>query len=328
MARKNLLSDLMTDTASAPDAPAPEGAYAVRGASKSMLRSVNELTRQADAFLKGEQTVELDPDLIDPSFVTDRLVDEGDEFHTFVEAIRERGQDTPILVRVHPQDADRYMVVFGHRRVRAARELGRKVRAVIKTLDERAHVIAQGQENSARANLTFIERAVFAKNLEERGYDRETMSLALNANAAALSKMVSVVSRIPVEIVTAIGRAPSVGRERWVALSELIVNKPQIARDAALSEAFQTAESDERFEVIAKTYASPPRRKGPAASNKEPQVWTPADGKVRVTIKHDRKGFAFALAQKDAKPFGEWISQNLEGLYESFRRSSETTTGD
>ncbi len=34
------------------------------------------------------------------------------------------------------------------------------------------HVVAQGQENSARANLTFIERMLFAQQLEERFQSR------------------------------------------------------------------------------------------------------------------------------------------------------------
>ncbi len=79
------------------------------------------------------------------------------------------------------------MIVFGHRRVNVARELGRNVRAVVKALDDKTHIIAQGQENSARANLSFIESS-FRKNLETLGYDRETISSALAANAAAVSR--------------------------------------------------------------------------------------------------------------------------------------------
>ena len=41
----------------------------------------------------------------------------------------------------------RYMIVFGHRRTRVAKELGVPVRAVVKKLEEIAHIIAQGQEN-------------------------------------------------------------------------------------------------------------------------------------------------------------------------------------
>ncbi len=54
------------------------------------------------------------------------------------------------------------MIVFGHRRAKVARELGIKVKAVIKPLADLEHILSQGQENSARANLSFIERVLFA----------------------------------------------------------------------------------------------------------------------------------------------------------------------
>ncbi|NKF33252.1 ParB/RepB/Spo0J family partition protein, partial [Pseudomonas sp. BGM005] len=91
------------------------------------------------------------PDTVEVSFVKDRLSEDDEAFRALVEAIRVRGQDTPILVRPHGTIDGRYQVVFGHRRLRAARELGRNVRAVVKAIDDRTHVIAQGQENSARA---------------------------------------------------------------------------------------------------------------------------------------------------------------------------------
>lgn len=130
-----------------------------------MVRSLDELSKQADKFLEGEAVVELDPDTVDGSFVLDRLTDDSEQFEELKAAIAERGQDTPILVRPHPSASGRYQIVFGHRRVRVARELGRKVKAVVKAIDDRTHVIAQGQENSARANLSFIERASFASRL-------------------------------------------------------------------------------------------------------------------------------------------------------------------
>lgn len=184
MARKNLLEGL----ADMPDENAGAPNYPMRGAGRSLVRSLDELAKQAEKFLEGEAVVDLDPDVVEASFVKDRLSEDDEEFRALVEAIRARGQDTPILVRPHAKIDGRYQVVFGHRRLRAARELGRNVRAVVKSIDDRTHVIAQGQENSARADLTFIERALFAGRLEELGYDREVIATALAANAASISK--------------------------------------------------------------------------------------------------------------------------------------------
>ena len=64
------------------------------------------------------------------------------------------------------------MIVFGHRRAKVARDLGINVRAVVKPLADIEHVIAQGQENTARADLSFIERALFAQKLAKTRYDQ------------------------------------------------------------------------------------------------------------------------------------------------------------
>ena len=115
--------------------------------------------------------------------------DDQEQYEELLKAIRERGQDTPILVRPHPSRDGRYMIVFGHRRVRVAKELGREVRAVVKAIDDKTHVVAQGQENSARANLTFIEKAVFAERLEGMGYERDVICSALASNAEHMTSL-------------------------------------------------------------------------------------------------------------------------------------------
>jgi len=316
MARKNLLEGLATltdDTASPPS-------YPMRGAGKSLVRSLDELAKQADRFLEGEAVVEFDPDLIDDSFVQDRLAQDNDDFRELVEAIRSRGQDTPILVRPHASLAGRYQVVFGHRRLRAARELGRKVKAVVKTIDDRTHVIAQGQENSARANLTFIERALFARRLDDLGYDREVISAALAANAAAVSKMMSVTERIPADVIHAIGETPGIGRERWVELSLLVGKASGLgkARELAGAPGFRELPSDERFLSLygaLNTSARTVRKTEPAAGKAK---WEPQDRAVVAEIKNSGKVFSLSMKAKNAVRFGDFLSRNLDALYAQF----------
>ncbi len=323
MARKNLLAGLTEST----EEPLT-GSYRIGGASKSMIRSVNELARQADAFLQGEQVVDLDPDIVDGSFVSDRLGSNDEEYRELLEAIKQRGQDSPILVRPHPHVDGRYMVVFGHRRVKVARELGQKVRAVVKALDDKTHVIAQGQENTARANLSFIEKALFAKNLETLGYDRETISSALAANAAAVSKMISVTSRIAQDIINKIGAAPGVGRERWVELSLLAERKaPEIAEVMA-SENFASLNSDERFNRA----FNAANLKGKAVRKERisataAKTWISKDNAFRVIMNQKPKQVDISFKSEKAGPFGDWLSERLEGLFEEFRQS-KTRNGD
>jgi ParB family chromosome partitioning protein len=328
MARKNLLeglSDLEAERTAVPATP-----YPVRGASKSMIRSIDELARQADKYLEGEQVIEIDPDSIDVSFVADRMGDDQDQYQELLEAIRERGQDTPVLVRPHPGVDGRYMVVFGHRRVRVAKELGRKVRAVIKAIDDKTHVIAQGQENSARANLSFIERAVFAKRLEDLKYGRDIICSALAANEAAVSKMISVITRIPVALIRRIGAAPSIGRERWVELSLLVV-KPSNAEgiDAIVDKPeFSGLSSNERFECLFRGLNAKGKPARKAIAKPEPKAWSPNDRLASVSLRGTPKKASITVKGDSGLEFAEFITRQLDGLYQAFRKSKDGSTGD
>jgi ParB family chromosome partitioning protein len=317
MARKNLLAGL---------ADADEGqqatsaSYPMRGASKTMIRSLDELARQADKFLEGEAVIEIDPSDIDGSFVSDRLEDDEEQFLALKAAIAERGQDSPVLLRPHPERDGRYQVVFGHRRVRAARELGRPVRAVVKAIDDRSHVIAQGQENSARANLSFIERALFAKRLEDLGYGRDVIGSALAANPAALSKMVSVTSRIGEEVLSAIGAARGVGRERWVELSLLAGKEANAAKivDVISDPSFRAQSSDERFNglyLALKQGPKPVKKTKPTAKS---ETWQAKDRAAVAHVSNTATAFSLSLKAKNGPDFGKFLLENLDRYYSEY----------
>lgn len=326
MARKNLLSGLTEGEGTIPEVSAP--AYPMRGASKSMIRSVSELARQADAYLEGERILDLDPSVIDVSFIADRMEDDQEQYRELREAIKENGQNSPILVRPHPVMDGRYMIVFGHRRVRVAKELGRKVRAVVKAVDDKAHVIAQGQENSARANLSFIEKATFAKRLDELGYGRDVICASLASNEAAVSKMVSVVSRIPASIIQVVGPAPAVGRERWVELSLLVNKRLDVVKDIMSAPQFDEVDSNGRFERLFATLNKNGKRVRKAAAKLEAEGWASADKSVSVTLKKMARKATVTLAHKDGLRFADFITGQLDDLYEAFRKSTKEEAGE
>ncbi|PDT50859.1 MULTISPECIES: plasmid partitioning protein RepB [Sinorhizobium] len=322
MARKNLLAGLV-DAAEISQAEAAP-AYPMRGASKSMVRSLDELSRQAEKFLEGEAVVELDPETIEGSFVIDRLADDQGQFQELKAAIAERGQDTPILVRPHPTISGHYQIVFGHRRARVARELGRKVKAVVKALDDRTHVIAQGQENSARANLSFIERASFAARLEALGYDRSVISSALAADKTAVSKMLSVTERILPAVIESIGPAPSTGRDRWLELSLLVGKATNAAKveDVIGGAAFGSLSSDERFNTLfsaLSTSAKPVRKTALAVK----ETWQPEDKSVSAQYSNSGKAFVLSMKSKNAGRFGQYVADNLDRLYAEFLSAAD-----
>ncbi|MFQ0815720.1 plasmid partitioning protein RepB [Brucella anthropi] len=324
MARKNIFESVMRDEPAAEQATQPVENVSRRfGAAKSLSASIDELAKQAAQKLDGEAIVELDPDSLDASFVADRLPETDDEdYQDLLEAIRERGQDSPILVRPHPDASGRYMIVFGHRRARVARELGIRVKAVIKPLADLEHILSQGQENSARANLSFIERVFFAARLEALGFEREAIQAALTVDYQTLSKMLTIPKAIPEHILLAIGPAKGIGRDRWLELRKLIEipGKKDAAEELLAMPAFEKASSVDRFEQLY-GYLKGGRQKKPVtkAALRPGASWTASDKTVSAVIKQNGKSATLALSAANGPRFADWLSRNLDALYASFR---------
>jgi ParB family transcriptional regulator, chromosome partitioning protein len=327
VARKNPFANLRNDGDVREALPALD--YAMKGASRSILSSIDEMAARADKLIEGETIIDLDVESVDVSFVQDRLTTDEQEFNELLEAIRERGQDSPILVRPHPSKTGRYMVVFGHRRLQVARLLGRKVRAVVKEMKDREHVIAQGQENSARANLSFIEKALFAANLARLRYDEDnaTILAALAVDRTTLSKMLSVAG-LPEQILHAIGPAKGVGRDRWYEL-KLLLEKPS-SHDAALKaiseNGFSTLTSDDRFNSLVLRLKAA-KLTSRVRSDPRKRVWVPEDGSLAAEMTSEGKRFTLALKARgtDANAFGRYLSENLAQLYEAFRQDTTSS---
>ena len=322
MARKDIFANITASQSPAPERKTTPG-YATRGASRSMINSLSELAEKAalaEQSIAGEAVVELDPALLDSSFVSDRMGEDEAAFQELVEAIRERGQDTPVLVRPHPTAEGRYQIVFGHRRVRAAKLLERPVKAVVKGVSDIDHVIAQGQENSARENLSFIERATFAQNLTNLGHDRRIIQVALSVDPPMLTRMLSVTSRVPQNVIAAIGSAKGIGRDRWLDLAQQIEHPTALAlsEQLILSDGFASLSSEARFDLILSEIK---KAKRPAKKANPVGEWASADAKVTAEFKGAGKSYSISLKSRDAVRFGRFIAENLEKLHEEFLKS-------
>ncbi|GFE66975.1 plasmid partitioning protein RepB [Litoreibacter roseus] len=324
MPRKNPFESVLGDAPAPSSKPVPE--FAARGASKSITSTLDDLADKADKLLEGETIVEIDPALIDPSFIRDRLDHDTEEFEALKSAIEQEGQSSPILVRPHPSNDKRYMVVFGARRRRAAEELGIKVRAVVKDLTDRDHAVAQGQENAARANLSFIEKALMASELAKQNYDQDnaTVLSALAIDKATLSKMLAVAG-IDERVLNQLGSARATGRDRWYELKGLL-DRPantKKALETVKTDAFLKLEGDRRFDhLLTLLKKSNLPRKGAVA---KAQAWIPQDRRVEVQSSKRGKNYTIAVKAKDHSgiEFGEFVSKRLEELYEQFKAETK-----
>lgn len=302
MARKNLLKGLM-DAPHAP--PADEAPSRVDVAKPRYGSGAIGAVSQSISDLKSRAVQEIDPRMIDQGGLQDRL-EENAGLAELVESIREYGQQVPVLLRPNPNDTERFQVVYGRRRVAALRELGVPVKALIRVLDDRAVILAQGQENSARRDLSFIEKVNFARQMQDMGYDRKVICDALHVDKTLISRMLSVSDRIPEALIQAIGAAPSVGRDRWLKLADLL-GKDQIqnAVDAAQGET-----SDTRFEAV---LANLTPRKAPAPRSDVPLRG--ADGTALGQMRRSSSKAVLTLNTKTAKGFEDWLVENISDLH-------------
>lgn len=298
------------------------------GAIKAMGLSLADMSRElqsakqlTESLAKGDQVVELDADLIDGSFVEDRLTrqeTDDPEFLTLVQSLHQHGQQVPILVRPHPEVAGRYQAAYGHRRMRAAGRLGLPVKALIKPLTDAELILAQGKENSERRDLSFIERALFAQALIERGFDRSTVQEALSLHKAEMTRFLQVAASVPETIIRAIGPAPKVGRPRWMQLAEKLQEKSllRLAHKLILDQEFKAAESDLRFQIILQKLLS--------NHNSEPEKATEqklfSHNGENIGILRVQKGRAqFDIQRSDAEAFADFIASEIPQLYEKYQ---------
>ncbi|GJE04689.1 plasmid partitioning protein RepB [Methylobacterium isbiliense] len=299
--------ELITDTAAGPI-----------GAIGQSLGEVSERARRAEEverkLTEGQVIIEIDTALIDPSFVSDRMPVSKEALTSLTEKIRDHGQLNPILVRPHPEAEGRYQVAFGHRRLRAVMALGLPVRAVVRKLTDEQLVIAQGQENHEREDLSYVEKALFARRLEQRGFSRTTIMAAMSIYKSDLSNMLSVATRIPEEVINAIGPAPGIGRRAWLELVALMAEDgtATAVRSTIADPAFAALESEIRFkQVIAATKTQATRGKA--------ESWLTSSGETLAKVTQDEDRVSLTIDRRKSPEFAEFVLTRLRDLYAEFK---------
>lgn len=305
MARKDILKGLMAPSETKSAVPAPKSparpTYS-KGAVGAVSRSIGEL--------KARAIVEVPADMIDDTGgLKDRLGDISGDHVALVQSIADYGQQVPVLLRVDPNNPERYQVVYGRRRVAALRELGQPVKALVRDLNDRDLIMAQGQENAARRDLTFIEKANFARQMRDAGFERKLICDALHIDKTVISRMLTVADTVTEKVIRAIGPAPGIGRDRWlrlVAQMEVWGGVPG-ALIGVLDMAGDIS-SDARFEAALAATA----HQTPAPPPKKAQDLPGGLGTIAP------KGKAVALTVKDAD-FGHWLAQNIQEIHRRYK---------
>ncbi len=312
-----------------------EGVPEVRSSSPHLLkvaagvRQIQERSEAAEKLLRaGELIVEFDPHLVRPSSIHDRYDDayEADAVAEIAASLRERGQIIPGMVRPARGEEGVYQIVYGRRRLAATKQLGLKFKAVVRDLTDEEAVIFQGEENTAREDLSFIEKCVFALAQQEAGFKRDTICASLSTGKSHISEMIAIAAEIPSDLLHSIGKAPGVGRPRWAALvSKLSTKQGEGSWKKVLSSPdFRVRPSAERFEAVFQALSTKTADR-PVAKSKS---WASADEAVRVSVKSTPKRAIVTYEARHGAGFANYVTGRLEALYEDFLEAMKTSTGD
>jgi len=304
------------------------------GSASSMMKS-NRALRSARDAVDAHHVWELDPEDIDDDRIADRL--NVEDVADLIASIEANGQTVPILVRRHPDDSKKYHLVYGRRRLEAVRSSDRvhKVRALVASLDDDAAVRAQVSENTGRRDLSFIERALFARKLLDSGFGNQAqVAEVLNLTKSAISMSVAVADAIGPELAAAIGSAHGIGRPRWENLVKLLAvcssdpsqlvkaafearelsRNTEVVDQNKLSEAEMTDSSLAAFEAVLRIVRKNSGEiGGPAVSPKSMAI--KINGSTAGSVQRTKKGVRMDIDANDAA-FASWIEDEAQSIIE------------
>lgn len=305
------------------------------------MMSTNRALRSARDAVDSHHVWELDPEAIEDTRLSDRL--QPADVADLRDAIETNGQTVPILVRRHPTLPDRYLLVYGRRRLEAIKSSDKvdKVRALVASLDEDAAMRAQISENMARRDLSYIEKALFARELVDSGFGNQSrVAEVLTVTKSSISMALAIVETVGADLIRAIGPAHGIGRPKWEALGSSIEDTganretlENIAHDiwdghttaVVIEGAEAVAANDpsvDAFEAVMKALVT---RRSPAGSAqsvaaahdkniaKARKRRIKIDGQGGGAIARTTKGVTLSL---DNSAFADWVEAEAEDILE------------
>ena len=263
---------------------------------------------------------QVDPDEIAESRFADRL-DVMEGLADLIASIRNSGQQLPVLLRRAPPDAPagkRFEVIYGRRRIAACRVLGIPVRAHVTDFDDRQALVAQGLENAARLENSFVERARFAAQLDAAGYGPSDICETLNVDASGLSRMRTVTRSVPDVVIRAIGPAHKSGRRPWMRLAQLLSDMRY--PEGVLPMVEPDRDSDDRLAALVAALEEGRRQDDPPPE--KPQRHMRSLPGRRVTLSRDARRMVVQVKDRRAETFLPWLEERLDSLYAEWSADS------
>jgi ParB family chromosome partitioning protein len=192
----------------------------------------------------------------------------------------------------------------------------------VQVLSDTELVIAQGKENAERRNLSFIERALFAANLDDKGFDRTTINSALAVHSAETTRLLGVATSVPSDIIASIGPAPKAGRTRWMELANHLAAPKalEVAEQTVQQPLFKRLGSDARFEALITSLRT-------VTSNaRQSELIMNARGQPVIRVLRGTHGVRLVIDDRWATGFGAYLVRSLPELVRRFDEDDEVTS--
>lgn len=274
----------------------------VRAVVSNASEAYDALKQEFDtAVAEGRMIILIEPSMIDETAFRDR--DEAgfndDAFARLQADIATNGQIAPVALRRALNDQGRYEVIFGHRRVRACRGLGRQVRAIVLDVDDESLLRRMLVENALREDIAPLEKARHYKQVIDAGIiDRRGLAEILRVSPQQISN-ITALAAIPDDCLGLLGdwRGLSIatGKSLLGALKIVEFAVPETLREAILD---VRGDANRKAQVLIRGLDAP----------KEP-VKSPESG---IEIK-DRRGRRYGLLTRSG---AQWIIRFQPGLDE------------
>lgn len=264
-----------------------------------------------DETTPGSPIVELELEEIEPDPLQPRQVFDESKIEELASSLKEHGVIQPLIVR---RKGDRYRLVAGERRLRAAARAGiEKIPAVVRNMDDREAVEVSLVENLQREELGPLEQAsAFQRLAEEFRLTQEEIATRVGksrpevANTIRLLKLEPEVKDLVVQgkITGGHGRALlSLDRERQI----------KLARIAALR-GLSVRRTEEMVAAATKARRPKDSLNRPVRRREAEEILSEALGSpVQVKVQGSRGSISIAF-------FGE---EDLERLVEVIQRGSQ-----
>ncbi len=150
--------------------------------------------------LVGAPTVQSLPvELLEPSPFQPRREMDAEALNELSASIAQRGILQPLLVRPHPEHAERYQIIAGERRWRAAQKVAlHEVPVLVRALSDTDAMAAGLVENLQREDLNPVEEAEgFRRLLDEFKMTQDALGAAIGKSRAHVGNMVRMLKLPP-----------------------------------------------------------------------------------------------------------------------------------